>query len=359
MNFKGKKVIITGATGYIGSHIVKRFLDEQCIVGCICRDIDKFNRIFGNTNCFPIIANIVSYNDLQKGIMSFYQKYGEIDILVNCAGGGARERAKGFVSQSKEVFDEIVGVNLLGTMYVSQLCLRYMRRGSIVNISSYIGVQGRTSYSEYAAAKGGIIALTKSLAKEFAGEGIRINCISPGLVPRPEEIEKYGEDHFCGLSFIEGRISADDIVEGVLFLASENSKYVVGHNLIIDGGASLSLKKIYEGEKRVTWQYYDINADDKYIIYATGNESKKYVDYLIKNQKYYLIDKFSDSDDKKWGTIFCGKEVIPPKCLLELPNDMKIIIASIYYKEIYQILKILGIDSNRIVSYRMENNKFI
>lgn len=354
MSFDEKKVIVTGSTGYIGSCIVKEFLKKGAVVGCICRDINRYNSIFANfgNKIVPLCTDISDYEQMSEVISSFCDQYGEIDILVNCAGGSAREREKTFINQTKEVFNDVINVNLIGTIYASQLCLKYMNKGSIINISSYIGVLGQQYAAEYAAAKGGVIAFTKALAKEYAVRGVRVNCVSPGYVPRPEEIDQLGEEACSGFSYLEGRIKAQDIANTVLFLASDQSRYIIGQNIIVDGGSTLTLKNLKEGQEIINYKYVGIDCDKKYIIYATGNESQKYVDYLIQTGQYNSIVAFNDSDTSKWNKIYNGKKIISPIELIHLGDDINIIIASIYYEQIYKILQILGIDTIRILNYR-------
>lgn len=354
MYFKDKKIIVTGSTGYIGRNIVKAFVKEGAFVGCVCRDINKFNCFLGNLgdNVIPICADITNYEMLEKGISLFVNEFGLIDILINCAGGSARERETSFEKQNKEVFDEIVNVNLMGTMYASQLCIKNMQEGSIINISSYIGVMGQQYAAEYAAAKGGVISFTKSLAKEYAVRGIRVNCVSPGYVPRPEEISLYGEDACCGFSYLKGKINAQDVSNVVLFLASDQSKYIIGQNIIVDGGSSLSLRKIQERLETIKYRYTDIDSNKKYIIYATGNESQKYVDYLIRTGQYNSVIAFTDSDTRKWNKVYNGKKILPPMEIVHQNDDVDIVIAATCYDEIYRTLQLLGIDKSRIINYR-------
>lgn len=353
MSFENKKVIVTGATGYIGSCIVKNFIEKKAIVGCVCRDIDKYKHIFSKLKQAILIhADVTNYEELEREILTFVDTYGQIDILINCAGGSARKREKEFVLQEKEVFDEIVSINLMGTMYTTQICLRNMKKGCVVNISSYIGVMGQQYASEYAASKGGVIAFTKALAKECAKYGIRVNCISPGYVPRPEEIVEMGEDDCQGYSFFNGKIEAQDIANAVIFLASDSSKHIIGHNLLVDGGSSLALRKIYEGQETIDVEYMDIDPQKKYIIYATGGEAQKYVDYLIKLKQYDSIVCFTDSDESKWEKTFNEKRIICPRQLIQESKDINIIIASIQFDEIYKIVRLLGIETDRILNYR-------
>lgn len=354
MKFENKKIIVTGSTGYIGSCIAKEFINENAIVGCVCRDLNKFYKVFDNLTdrAIPICADVTDYDSLNKGILTFVDKFGDIDTLVNCAGGSARKRETKFLLQKKEVFDEIISINLMGTIYTSHICINNMIKGSIINISSYIGVMGQEYGAEYAAAKGGIITFTKSLAKECEINRIRVNCVSPGYVPRPEEIAEYGYDVCSDYSYLPGKIEAKDIADVVLFLASKQAQYITGQNILVDGGSSLSLRRKREEISEKEYVYSDIDIDKKYIIYATGKESQKYVNYLIENEKYNSILCFMDSDETKWGKSFNGKKIISPLELMKQYKDIEIIIATIHFDELNRILKLLGVDSTRVMNYR-------
>lgn len=349
-----KIAIVTGATGYIGSCIVHTFLENDYIVGCVCRNREKFVMQFPEENAILINADVTDYYHLKDEIDSFCQFYGNVSVLVNCAGGSARKLEKSFKLQTKEVFDKIINLNLLGTIYTTHACVKYLKNGCVINISSYIGVNGQSCASEYAAAKGGVIALTIALAKECSTEGIRVNCISPGYVPRPEEIAEHGEKACLGFTYIGDRIKAQDIANSVLFLGSDKSYYITGQNIVIDGGSSLSLRKISEGTK-AEYEYYEDFGKYQYVIYGTGKKALKYVEFLKRRGKYEKVLSFVDSDKTKWGSRFCEKDINAPFCLKNIP-DVKVIVATgiEYFGEIRTILKMLDIDEENIINYKKE-----
>ena len=348
------KAIVTGATGYIGNAIVKAYIEEGYIVGCVCRNRDKYESIYKNDRDVtkPIIVDVTNYDEVEKEINLFCEKYGNLDIVVNCVGGSARSKSEYFVKQKKEVMDEVVNVNLMGTMYVTRACLPHMNKGSVINIASYLGVNGYWKNAEYAAAKGGIIAMTKALAKEYAIDGIRFNCISPGYIPRPDAIKENGTDEFEGLSYLPGLIRGEDIANTVLFLTSDQSKYIIGQNIIVDGGANLAIKNKVEGIKPKVWHYNKVQKSKKYIIYGTGVAATKYVVYLQEMDIWDSIVAFCDTDKSKWGGVFCGQKVIRPMELNQkLYSDKDIIVATVYYDEICRILSAIEVDEKRIINY--------
>jgi NAD(P)-dependent dehydrogenase (short-subunit alcohol dehydrogenase family) len=168
-------------------------------------------------------------------------KFGKIGILVNNAGGSAREKNAFFHESPDEVLEWVLGVNLLGPLFCIKAVIGHMierRRGKIANIASIVGIQGKQKLADYSAAKGGLIAFTKSLAMEVGAYNINVNCVSPGLVPRsPAENEIAARRSYLGRP-----CKPENIADLVAFLCSEEASYITGQNYVIDGGRSLGLK---------------------------------------------------------------------------------------------------------------------
>ena len=167
--------------------------------------------------------------------------FGRMDVLVHAAGGSARSAMKPLIEQTDEVIQSVLGVNLLGGIYASRAAAREMVRqgegGRIVNISSVVALEGLRGCVEYAASKGGLIAMTRSLCKELAPCGITVNTVAPGIVQRPGETTDAVHTNFLGI-----RCTAEDVAHVVLFLASDEARFVTGQTYAVDGGRSLAMK---------------------------------------------------------------------------------------------------------------------
>ncbi len=170
------------------------------------------------------------------------ERCGRVDVLVNAAGWG---KVQPFVDNSPEFWNRVLAVNLLGPVHLTQKLLPKMmeaRAGKIVNVSSDAGRVGSLGETMYSAAKGGIIAFTKSLAREAARGGVNVNCVCPGPTDTPlfqAVPEKFREAFIKAIPF--RRIGKpDEIADAILFFASPCSDYVTGQVLSVSGGLTLA-----------------------------------------------------------------------------------------------------------------------
>lgn len=253
----GKRVIVTGVTGAIGSSVCRRILLEGAMVGMCARNekklydlMRKFEMEFEKAelniskNMFPLIADVTNDSQVEKAVDEFVEKTGGIDILINNAGGGARKDSKCLYEQDMKIVDDVLNLNLRGSIYFAKCVSKVMvaqNSGKIINMSSVVGMQGKTQMTDYATAKAGIIGFTKSLSMELGQYNITVNCVSPGMVNQTlfdaglpvRETEK---------NYI-GRFGyTDEVANLVSFIASDDANYITGHNFVIDGGRSLGLK---------------------------------------------------------------------------------------------------------------------
>lgn len=243
-----KIAIVTGGSGAIGSAICFRLAMEGAIVGVCARSIEKAKVVIDNIQknggkAFPVIMDLTVDKSIQAAFVKIAEEYGEIDILVNNAGGSARGMAKNFEEQNFSVVDMILSTNLRGTMYCTHEALKHMKKSNssrIINMSSIVGLQGKTGMTDYAASKSGLIGFTRSLAIELGSCGITVNCVSPGWVSHAVFDR--------GMKIQEGNVNCmghsgqtDDVAGAVAYLVSEDAKYVTGQNIIVDGGRSLGL----------------------------------------------------------------------------------------------------------------------
>ena len=246
MRLKGHVAIVTGAGGVIGGATALRLAKEGAAVAVSDISIERAQKVADEAKSFGVEAMAVatdvrSAEQIERMTAAVLGRFGQIDILVNSAGGSSRDRAAFLHQSEEEVLDWVLDVNLKGVL----LCIRAVlgpmierRKGKIINIGSIVGVQGKAKHVEYAAAKGGVIAMTKALAMEVGPHGIHVNCVSPGLVPRSAVDEKFGARN----SYIGEVCKPEYVADLVMFLASDEARFITGQNYIIDGGRSLGLK---------------------------------------------------------------------------------------------------------------------
>jgi 3-oxoacyl-[acyl-carrier protein] reductase len=244
---KGKKALVTGSSRGIGLEIVKTYLRNGCEVWGMCTkesasksELETLAQENG-TQFHEFYADASNAEALQNSVKSALSEAGGFDILVNNAGitrDGLSFRMK------KEDWDSVIAVNLTATFLVCQIISNDMlrkRSGSIINMSSIVGIHGQGGQVNYAASKGGLIAYSKSLAKEVGGRGIRVNCIAPGFIATDmtsvlnEDLKKSMIDSVP----LKRAGQPSDIAGCALFLASEYSTYITGQVLSVDGGMGI------------------------------------------------------------------------------------------------------------------------
>lgn len=245
----GKIAIVTGGSGAIGSAICLKLAMEGATVIVTGRNVDNLNSVVeqiktNNGKAEFLKLDVTNYEDIEKGFEYIVKKYGKIDILVNNAGGSARDRAKEIVEQDIKIIEEILDINLKGSILCSKKAAYYMKKnkyGKIINIGSVVGTGGLRRLSDYCAAKSGIIGFTKSLAMELAKYNISVNCVSPGITS--QIIWDKSIDDIKTNKNYTGKIGkTDDVANAVEFFCRDESSYIIGQNLIVDGGRNLGLK---------------------------------------------------------------------------------------------------------------------
>ncbi|WP_308274493.1 SDR family NAD(P)-dependent oxidoreductase [Prevotella sp.] len=248
---KGKVAIITGGSGAIGRACAFRLAAEGAKVYVCGSRPTSAQPIVNEITVAGKTAVAIQLNVLDAiSIQDTFEKIaaennGHIDILVNSAGGSAREKANNVVDQSVEVFDEILNINLRGAMICAKEAAKYMisnKYGRIINITSVIGLQGKAGYSEYAASKGGSIAFVKSLAQELGRYGITVNGVAPGIVQRGE-VTIYAMERLGSTNWMGTYGKPEDISAVVNFLCKDEASFITGQNIAADGGRSIGLKE--------------------------------------------------------------------------------------------------------------------
>jgi 3-oxoacyl-[acyl-carrier protein] reductase len=243
MRLKDEIALITGSARGIGREIAETYAKEGALV--IISDIkledcqatvDELKAKGYKADAFA--CNVTVSADVDQCIEKIIEKYGRIDILVNNAG---ITRDGLFLRMKEEEWDAVINVNLKGTFNACKSVSRVMlkaRRGKIINIGSVIGVMGNAGQANYAASKAGVIALAKSLAREFASRSITVNAVAPGYI-KTAMTDKLSEE--VKNKILEnvplGRMGLpQDVANVCLFLASKEADYVTGQTILVDGG---------------------------------------------------------------------------------------------------------------------------
>lgn len=245
MDFTGKTVLVSGASRGIGEALVKAFAANGAAVIVSSRKQDSCEAVAesiraagGNATAFA--AHVGDLDQIAKLFDYVQETYGGLDVLVNCGGTNPYFGPVG--DTPVDAFDKTVDINLKGPFYLSSHAVKMMKGkgGAIVNIASINGITPGMLQGVYSMTKSALINMTKSFAKEYGPDGIRVNAVCPGLVEtKMTEVFTSNEDL---LSKEVGRYPMrrggipDDMVAGTLFLASDAASYTTGQTLVMDGG---------------------------------------------------------------------------------------------------------------------------
>ncbi len=248
MKLKGKISIVTGAGQGIGKAIALTFADEGSCVVVNDIDLDKATAVAEQINvsggkALPLRADASQSKEVGGMVAEVIRSFSRIDILVNNAG---IQTVCPFLDLSEEAWQRVIDVNLKGTFLCSQMVAREMaknRKGKIINISSIHQSTPRYNKAHYDASKAGIMMLTKDMALELSTYRINVNCIAPGAIATPmnkdilDSPERMAE---MNSKIPWGRMGApDEVAQVALFLASDETDYITGATIRIDGGSSL------------------------------------------------------------------------------------------------------------------------
>jgi len=244
MSLKGKIAVVTGGSRGIGRAIALSLAQKGAnVVVNYTSNAEKANEVVSlienmGSKALAIKADISNPNDVQELVKEVEKHFSSIDILVNNAG---ITKDSLLIRMKDEDWESVINTNLKGTY----LCTKYIgkkmmkqRFGKIVNIASVVGIMGNAGQSNYSASKAGVIGFTKSIAKEFSSRGINVNAIAPGFIETdmtdrlPEEVvNNYSKN------IPLGRLGTpQDIANLVVFLCSEESSYITGQVINVDGG---------------------------------------------------------------------------------------------------------------------------
>ena len=239
INLKNKKVFITGGTAGIGLSILESFYKLEADIFTIGTNVENLKTIQSN---FPKIKtanfNLENHQKIEEVVKEAKDKLGGLDIVINNAGITKDNLA---IRMSDEEWNKVININLTAVFLICKYSIKAMMKqdaGSIINISSIVGHTGNFGQANYSSAKAGIVAMSKSLAKEYAKKNIRINCISPGFIDT--KMTKNINEEFKK-KLIEnipmGKLgTGNDIANCALFLASDLSSYITGETIHVNGG---------------------------------------------------------------------------------------------------------------------------
>jgi len=243
MRFENRVAFITGGGRGIGRSIAMSFAQEgaDIVIGDVnmadaektCLDIEALGR-----KSLALELDVTDYQKVEAGVNKILDKFAKVDILINNAG---ITKDNLMLRMSDADWDAVIKVNLKGTFNCTKAVSRVMmkqRSGKIINIASIIGIIGNAGQANYSASKAGIIALTKTTAKEFASRNININAVAPGFI-QTDMTAKLSEDvkqKMLAMIPLNKLGSPNDVANACLFLASEDAAYITGQTIVVDGG---------------------------------------------------------------------------------------------------------------------------
>lgn len=244
MKVEGKAAIVTGASRGIGreialelaregANVVVNYAGSEAKANEVVEEIRSLGR-----EAFAFQCNVSDADSVQEMVKETINQFGKLDILVNNAG---ITRDNLLMRMKEDEWDDVININLKGVFLCTKAVTRQMmkqRSGRIINISSIVGVSGNPGQANYVAAKSGVIGLTKTTAKELATRGITVNAVAPGFITT-DMTDKLSEEvkaQMLGVIPLARFGEPRDIARTVIFLASDDSSYMTGQTLHIDGG---------------------------------------------------------------------------------------------------------------------------
>lgn len=243
MRLQGKVAIITGAANGMGAAEAHLFAKEGAKVVATDLNEEKLNEVVANVKAAGgeitgIKQNVASEEEWKAVVAKTVELYGKVDVLVNNAGVAM---SKNFATMEMDEWNWVMDINLNGCVLGMKYTIPEMQKvggGSVINISSIGGIVGMAGSSPYTAAKGALRSLSKSAAVEYGKDKIRVNSVHPGIIVTPmtapsmEDAMPYYKMHTQLPYFGD----PEDVAHGVVFLASEESRFMTGAELVIDGG---------------------------------------------------------------------------------------------------------------------------
>lgn len=243
MRLKDKNVFITGAAQGIGKEIAHQMAQEGAHIGIADINEEKAHEVKdeiekSGQKAWAVKIDVSKGEDVTAALGTFVKESGRIDVLVNNAG----ITRDGLILRMKdEDWDAVLTINLKSAFLCSREALKYMtkqRAGAIVNISSVVAFMGNAGQVNYSASKAGLMGLTRTLAREYASRGIRVNAVAPGYIQTAmtDKISQKAKDALLQTIPLAKLGTAEDVAKAVVFLSCEDARYITGQVIHVNGG---------------------------------------------------------------------------------------------------------------------------
>ena len=243
-SIKGKKILLTGATGGIGQDIARAVHQLGAIITISGTREEALSQIKSELadNVYTIKTNLSEESEVESLINAAHEKMNGLDVLI-CNAGITDDKL--ILRMANESWDKIMNVNLRSTFILNRNALRLMSKqkyGRIINMSSIVGCTGNPGQANYVASKAAMIGMTKSIALEFAARNITANCIAPGFIETPmtDKLSDAQKENITKNIPMRKRGTPNDIAAAAIFLMSDEAKYITGQTLHVNGGMYLS-----------------------------------------------------------------------------------------------------------------------
>ena len=248
-NLKDKKIIVTGASGGIGNAIVEKLYVNGANILATGTRIEKLDELKKNFKNIKILKfDISQHKKIEEFINNATEELGgSLDVIVNNAGITKDNLT---IRMSLEEWTKVIDLNLTSTFLMSKYSIKKMlknKSGKIVNITSVVGHTGNAGQANYTASKAGIVAMSKSLAIEYAKKNINVNCISPGFIntPMTDQIDNKFKEVIIAKIPANRLGKPEDVANAVVFLSSDEANYINGETIHVNGGMYLGWQNYF------------------------------------------------------------------------------------------------------------------